>query len=192
MNKLDRASAQRFTSNSWGSTNIGTSPVRASYYGVCHPDVKEDIRQRTGFKDVVEYGGQTETMPYEFGFLAGVRWCDTEVLPIATAITGASTAAGSQTLRGLSANGGFDVYTSYIYGKESVGSVGLGNMHATTSYEMYDPKNPPAVEVVYKPLGTVGQDLYNEVSSLSWKAWFAAKILNANWITKVRSGASLL
>jgi N4-gp56 family major capsid protein len=192
VNKLDRASAMRFTSAAYGSVNIGTSPIRASYYGICHPDVKEDIRGLSGFSDVSVYGGYTETMPFEFGHVGGVRWCDTEVLPVSTSITGATTAQGSQILRGLGANGGYDVYSSYIYGKESVGSVGLGNMHATTSYEMYDPKNPPAVEVIYKPMGTVGQDLYNEVASLAWKAWFAAKILNAGWITKVRSGASQL
>jgi len=192
VNKLDRASAMRFTSAGYGSQNIGTSPIRASYYGICHPDVKEDIRSITGFAEVTTYGGYTETMPYEFGAVGGVRWCDTEVLPISTAVTGASTAAGSQVLRGLGTNGGYDVYSSYIYGKESVGSVGLGNMHATTSYEMYDPKNPPAVEVIYKPMGTVGTDLYNEISTLSWKAWFAAKILNTTWITKIRSGASAL
>ncbi len=192
VNKLDRASAMRFTSAAYGSQNVGTSPIRASYYGICHPDVKEDIRGLSGFSDVSVYGGYTETMPYEFGHVGGVRWCDTEILPISTAVTGATTAQGTQVLRGIGLNGGYDVYSSYIYGKESVGSVGLGNMHATTSYEMYDPKNPPAVEVIYKPMGTVGQDLYNEISSLSWKAWFAAKILNATWITKVRSGASAL
>lgn len=192
VNKLDRASAMRFTSAAYGSQNVGTSPIRSSYYGICHPDVKEDIRGMTGFQDVSAYGGYTETMPYEIGAVGGVRWCDSEIIPISTSITGATTAVNGQILRGNSVNGGFDVYSSYIYGKEAVGSVGLGNMHATTSYEMYDPKNPPAVDVVYKPLGTVGQDLYNEVSSLSWKAWFAGKILNANWITKTRTGASAL
>lgn len=192
VNKLDRASAMRFTAMATGSQNIGTSPVRASYYGICHPDVKEDIRGLTGFVGVEQYGGYTDTMPFEFGAVGGVRWCDTEIIPISTAVTGATTAYGTppQILRGLGLNGGFDVYSSYIYGKEAVGSVGLGNMHATTSYEMYDPKNPPAVEVIYKPMGTVGTDLYNEISSLSWKAWFAAKILQALWITKLRTGAT--
>jgi len=91
-------------------------------------------------------------------------------------------------LRGATVNN-IDLYTTYVYGKEAIGTVGLGNMHATTAYEMYDPKVPPAIEIVHKPIGTVGQDLYNEVTSLAWKAWFTGAILNANWVTKIRSGA---
>lgn len=190
VNKLDRASAMKFTASATGSTNIGTSPVRQSYYGIAHPDVKEDIRGLTGFIGVEQYGGYTETIPFEFGAVGGVRWCDTEIIPISTGVTGASTAQGTQNLRGLGLNGGYDAYSTYVYGKEAVGTVGLGNMHATTSYEMYDPKNPPAVELIYKPSGTVGTDLYNEISSLAWKAWFAGKVLNVGWGVKIRSGAS--
>jgi hypothetical protein len=62
------------------------------------------------------------------------------------------------------------VYTSYIYGREAVGTVGLGNMHASTSYEMYNPKYPPAVDVIFKPAGSAGAgDPYNEIASLAWK-----------------------
>jgi hypothetical protein len=50
---------------------------------------------------------------------------------------------------------------------------------------MYDPKNPPGVLPIYHPPGSSGIfDPYNEMASLAWKAWFAAKILNANWIVK--------
>jgi N4-gp56 family major capsid protein len=90
-------------------------------------------------------------------------------------------------------NGGYDVYSSYIYGQEAIGTVGLGNMFAATSAEMYDPKNPPGVVPIYHAPGSSGIfDPYNEMASLAWKAWFAAKILNANWIFKLRSGASKL
>ena len=187
VNFLNRQSAMRFTPETGGSTNIGTTPVRASYYGICHPDVEEDLRGITGFSSVELYAGQTQTMPFEIGHVGGVRWCVSEIIPITTS-AGTTTATG---LRGAS-NILNDVYSSYIYGKEAIGSVGLGNMHATTSYEMYDPKNPPAVELINKPVGTVGTDLYNEVQSLAWKAWFAGKVLNANWGVKLRTGASKL
>lgn len=185
VNQLNRSSAIRFTPVGYGSTNIGSLPVRSSYYGIAHPDVEEDIRGLTGFISVEQYGGYTETMPFEFGAVGGVRWCVTEIIPISTG-AGTTTATG---LRG-STNILNDVYSTYVYGKEAVGSVGLGNMHATTSYEMYDPKKPPAVELIYKKPGDVGTDLYNEVSSLAWKAWFAGAILNSNWGVKIRSGAS--
>lgn len=187
-NKLNLNSAMKFTTDAYGSTNIGTSPVRASYYGICHVDVEEDIRALTGFIPVEQYGGYTETMPFEFGAYGGVRFCSTEIIPISTS-AGTTTATG---LRGASAILN-DVYSTYIYGKEAVGSVGLGNTHATDAYQMYNPKNPPAVEVIYHKPGSSGAlDPYNEVGSLAWKSFWTGAVLNANWIVKIRSGSSKL
>jgi len=184
VNQLNRNSAMLFTTPTYGSQNVGTSPVRASYYGICHPDVEEDIRGLSGFVSVEQYGGYTETLPFEFGAVGGVRFCVSEIIPISTA---AGTTTPSFSARGGTGAISNDVYSTFIYGKEAVGSVGLGNMHATSAYEMYDPANPPAVELIVKPVGTVGTDLYNEVSSIAWKAWFAGKVLNNNWIMKLRS-----
>ena len=39
-------------------------------------------------------------------------------------------------------------------------------------------------------MGTVGTDLYNEVASLAWKAWWAGVVLNSAWGVKIRTGAS--
>lgn len=192
VNFLNRNSAMKFTPDTYGSQNIGTSPVRASFYGISHVDVEEDIRAITGFIPVEQYGGYTQTMPFEFGAVNGVRWCSTEIIPIQTNVS-SSSATGS--LRGTTSSGGTnaDVYTSYIYGKEAVGSVGLGNMHATSSYEMYDPKKPPAVELIYHAPGSSGIfDMFNEVGSLAWKAFWAGKILNESWIMAVKTGASKL
>ena len=192
VNRLNRNSAMLFTPIGYGSTNIGTSPIRSSYYGICHVDVEEDIRGLSGFIPVEQYGGYTEVMPFEFGTVAGVRFCSTEIVPIATNVT-SSSATGW--LRGATSTGGTnaDVYRTYIYGKEAIGSVGLGNMHATTSYEMYDPTKPPAVELIYHAPGTSGiYDMFNEAGSIAWKAFFAGKVLNDTWVGQIRSGASNL
>lgn len=185
VNQLNRNSAMLFTTPGYGSTNVSTSPVRASYYGICHVDVEEDIRGLTGFVSVEQYGGYTETLPFEFGAVGGVRWSSTEIIPVSTS-AGTTTPSSATAYRGAGSTSN-DVYSSYIYGKEAVGSVGFGNMHATNSYEMYDPANPPAVELIVKPTGTVGTDLFNEVSSVAWKAWFAGKILNNGWIVKLKA-----
>jgi N4-gp56 family major capsid protein len=185
VNQLNRNSAMLFTSPGYGSTNVGTNPIRQSYYGICHVDVEEDVRGLTGFVPVEQYGGYTETMPFEFGAVGGVRWCSTEMAPISTGA--GTTSVGSATKYRGTTSILNDVYQSYVYGKEAVGTVGMGNMHATTAYEMYDPKAPPAVELIVKGLGQVGTDLYNEISSAAWKAWFAGKVLNAGWIIAIRS-----
>lgn len=185
VNQLDRQSAMKFTTPGYGSTNVGSSPVRPSYYGICHPDVEQDIRGLVGFIDVVSYGGYTETIPFEFGAVGGVRFCTTEIIPISTG-AGTTTAAG---MRGSTVILN-DVYSTYIYGKEAIGSVGLGKSFSADSTTGYDPKKPNGVELIYKPMGQVGTDLFNEVASLAWKAWWAGVVLNANWGVKIRSTAS--
>lgn len=181
VNTLNVNAAMPFTPMATGSRNIGTNPIRASYYGICHVDAEEDVRTMTGFTAVETYGGYTETMPFEFGHVNGIRWCSTQVATI-------NLSAGKKTATGYRGSSTIlnDVYTSYVYGREAVGTVGLGNMHASNSYEMYNPKYPPAVEVIFKPVGSAGAgDPYNEISSLAWKAWFVAKILNQSWIFRL-------
>ncbi len=189
VNLLNEQSARTFTPIGTGSINIGTQPIRSSYYGICHVDVEEDIRALTGFIPVEQYAGYTETMPFEFGAIAGVRWCSTQVSTVAS---GAGKASAGTGVRGTCSKV-HDVYTSFVYGQEAIGTVGLGNMHATNSYEMYNPKTPPAVEVIYKPLGSAGaMDPFNEAASLSWKAWHVGQILNFGWVVKILSASSRL
>ena len=187
-NLLKRQSAIQFMPSGQGSVNIGSSPIRTSYYGICHPDVEEDIRGLTGFVAVEQYAGYTQVEPFEFGYVSGVRWSSSELAGLITANAATSVAAGFRST-GTQPN---DVYSSFIYGKNAIGTIGLGNMHATNSYEMYSPKKPPAVEIVFKQRGELGTDIFNEVSSLAWKSWFAGKILNDNWVVLVKTLATKL
>lgn len=181
VNRLERNSAMKAFSDANGSTNIGTSPVRSSYYGICHPDVAHDIRGLTGFVGVETYGGYTSTLVGEFGSVWGVRWVMSEIAPVTT---GAGTASTSNIFRGVSVDTN-DVYTSYIYGKEAVGTIGLGAKYGDSVKMMYESKEAPIELIVHKP-GTSGVgDMFNEVGSIAWKAWHATKILNGNWIVKV-------
>ena len=188
VNRLQQRSAMKFLPMGTGSQNYNTNPVRESYMGISHVDVEEDIRLLTGFIPVEQYAGYTETMPFEFGAIAGVRWASTEVAPVAT--SGSTESAVG--MRGASALL-HDVYDSFIYGMESIGSVGLGNMHAKTSYEMYDPARPPAVEIIQHAPGSSGIfDMFNEAGSIAWKSFFAGKVLNADWGVRVRSLSAAL
>jgi N4-gp56 family major capsid protein len=188
VNQLNRNSAMRFTPAGFGSTNIGTSPIRQSYYGICHVDVEEDIRGLTGFIPVEQYGGYTETEPGEFGAVGGVRWCSTEIAPILTGQSTESAVVGQ--FRNTGSAGAttvqHDVYTTYIYGREAVGSVGLGEQHAKEIYMMYD--RVPTVEIIQHKPGSSGvADPFNENGTLVWKAWFAGKRLNENWLVKIHT-----
>ena len=187
VNQLNRNSAMTFTPMGTGSQNYNTNPIRSSYYGICHHDVEEDIRAISGFIPVEQYGGYTQVEPFEFGAVNGVRWCATEIATISEG-AGANTSGSVRTTTGNA-----DVYSSFIYGKEAIGSVGLGNMHAKSAYEMYNPVKPPAVELIYHAPGTSGVfDPYNEFGTIAWKAFFAGKVLNSNWIYHLRTAASSL
>ena len=184
VNQLDRRSAMKFFSMGTGSRNIGTSPIRDSYMGITHPDVEVDIRGLAGFIPVEQYGGYTDTFQGEFGTVWGVRFCTTEIAPI-------STGAGTTTATGLNGSSDIlnDVYATFIYGRESVGSVGLGENLTKEIYMMGD--RLPAIEVIQKAPGSSGiGDMFNEVGSLAWKGWFAGKILQNDWLWEIRTGAT--
>lgn len=183
VNILNRNSAMRFTPAAFGSTNVGTVPIRQSYYGICHVDVEEDLRALSGFIPVEQYGGYTETEPGEFGALNGVRWCSTEIAPIISDGSTESIVVGSfqESTAVL-----HHVYTTFVYGREAIGSVGLGENHAKEIYMMYD--RVPTVEIIYHKPGSSGiADMFNEQGSLAWKAWFAGKVLNGNWIVAIKT-----
>ena len=186
VNKLERNSAMKQFSMATGSQNVGSTTVRASFYGICHPDVADNIRQLTGFVGVEQYGGYTQVLTGEFGAVGGVRWVMSEIAPIET---GAGTTSTSNTFRGTSVDTN-DVYTSYVYGKEAVGTIGLGAQYGDSVKMMYEGKEPP-IQVIHKKPGTSGVgDMFDEVGSIAWKAWHATKILNGNWIVKIMTLAT--
>lgn len=183
VNQLNRNSAMRFTAAGFGSTNVGTQPIRQSYYGICHVDVEEDIRGLSGFIPVEQYGGYTETEPGEFGAVGGVRWCSTEIAPVITDGSTESIVAGSFQETSATLH---HVYRSFIYGREALGSVGLGEQHAKEIYMMYD--RVPTVELIYHKPGSSGvADPFNEQGTLAWKAWFAGRVLNTGWAATVNT-----
>ena len=184
-NLINRQGGQHFQPDGNGSVNIGTSPIRASYLGICHVDVEEDIRAISGFVSCEQYGGYVSLYPYEIGTVNGVRWLATEEDSLITADEATTSAAG---FRGTSdvLN---DVYDSYIMGMDSVGSVGLGENHTEEIYMTGD--RLPTIEMIYHQAGSSGvADPLNEISTLGWKGWLVGKILNNNWLVKIRTLAS--
>lgn len=180
VNRLNVNSAMKFYPAGHGSTNIATTPVRETYMGICHPDVEEDIRLLTGFKDVIEYGGYTPTFPGEFGNVGGVRFCTTEIANITIGAATTSAAGFRGTTNTLN-----DVYDVLIYGKEAVGSVGLGEMHSKETMTMGD--HIPTVKLIqHAPGSSGGADPFDEVGTLAWKAFLVMKVLNVSWIYRVR------
>ena len=186
-NQINRQGGQHFQPDGNGSVNIGTSPIRASYLGICHVDVEEDLRAIPGFVSCEQYGGYVSLYPYEIGTLNGVRWLATEEDSLINAGAGTTSAAGFRGA-GPTAN---DVYSSYIMAQDAVGSVGLGEQHTQEIYMTGD--RLPTIEMIYHQAGSSGvADPLNEISTIGWKGWLVGKILNNTWIVKLETLSSSL
>ena len=187
-NFLNRNDGIQFRPEGHGSTNIDTRTIRDSYIGIVHSDVEEDIRTNSDFRSSETYGGYTGLYVGEFGASHGVRWISTSLAPIIPDAGTANAAAnGLRTTSGTNV----DVYVSYIYAEEALGSVGLGEQHTKEIYMTGD--RLPAVELIQHGRGSAGTaDPLNEIITVGWKSWFTGKVLNQNWVTKLESGASVL
>lgn len=188
VNTLVKNSAMTFTPMATGSQNIGTSPILPSLWGFTHPDVAIDIAAISGFKSVETYAGQVETAPGEFGYVpvAGiaVRFIQSED---ASVDAGAGATTGSSGLRTTSSRN--DLYSTVILGMDAHGSLGFGMEHIKEVYTAGD--KLPAVQLIKKGFGSAGTaDPFDELATMAWKSWHAAKILNSTWIRALRSGAT--
>ncbi len=185
-NLINRQGGTKFFPHGTGTEEIGTSPIRSSYMGICHVDVTIDLRAIAGWVDVEQYAGYTELQPFEVGYVKGIRWSETELSTLINADEGTTSASG---FRGTSdvLN---DVYDSYVYAQDAVGSVGLMENHTNKSYMSGD--NIPAIIVNHSaPMVSVA-DPQAEIAPLSWKGWLVGKILNTNWIVKINTLATEL
>ena len=183
-NLINRQGGKKFMPMGTGSTNIGTSPIRSSYMGICHVDVAVDLRDTADFVPVEAYGGYTETMPFEFGYSGGVRWAETEedsLINADAATTSASNFRGTSDVLN-------DVYDSYVFGENAVGSVGLGEKHTKQSYMTGD-RIPAVILTQGQRMATVA-DPQAEIAPLSWKGWLVGKILNDSWVCRIQTLAS--
>lgn len=188
INTLNRNVAEPFLAMTTGSANVGTSPILPAYYAITHPDVAHDVAGLTGFKSVETYAGQVQVLPGEFGYYGrggyGIRFMATPDASIDTASGGTNSGK-----RGSDVNA--DLYTTVVFGKNAVGTIGFGN--ALPDSVMDADEKMSMIEIINKPRGSAGTaDPLNELSTLGWKAFAGAKILNSGWIRGIRSAATEL
>ena len=190
VNTLDRNVSETFLAMTRGSVNVGTVPILAAYYGICHPDVAYDIAQISNFTSVEKYAGQVSVMPGEFGYFGlagkGIRFMSTPDASIDAGL-GVTSAAASN-LR-TSSGDNADLYSTVVYGRHAFGTLGLGKEVPTEAGDVG--RKMEVVEIINKPFGSAGTaDPLNEYSTMGWKAWCAAKALNTNWSRTIRSAAT--
>ena len=180
---LDSADGIPFDPMSTGSTLVGSSPIRESYLGICHPHVAFDIRAITGFLGVEQYASGTNTYIGEFGTVGGVRWVSSTNSPIE--INAGGTPGTMRSTAGSSA----DVYSSFVYAMNAMGSVGLGEKQTVEIYK--EGTIPATIEIIRHGVEDGGlSNPFNEVGGIAWKCWWAGKTLDSTLIKKIESAAT--
>lgn len=158
---LKTGKAKKFNKMIEATDKVGTTPIRASYFGIIHPDVVFDLEDQEGFIPVSQYSSQKTVHEYEVGSVKEVRFLES-----AKAFIDAD-----------GGNGNVDNYYTAIFGmeafgvvvpsKENTGVIIKGAGSAGTA----DPLNQIA--------GTVG-----------WKVATTAKILNDAFAVTIVSASS--
>ena len=187
VNTLDKNSATTFTPMTTGALQIGTVPINMGYWALCHPDVAIDVAAVSGFVSIEKYAGQTETVLGEFGTLTvagkALRFISSED-------AGVDAGAGANGSDSSGLNGtadATDLYTTVIYGKDAIGSVGLGVQFTDGIFRAGDALDP--VDVIVKTEGGTS-DPFDEIRTVAWKAFHTGAVLNGNWARGIRSGAT--
>lgn len=170
--QLKAQHAMKLTKGIGASGNFGTTPVAPSYVIVAHTDTERDWRDMETFRPVEEYGSGGRISEDEIG---KVEECRIILSPQLIPFTG----AGSATANGMKATGGaVDVYPVLVFGEEAYATVKVAGMDSVNMYV----KNPGKDVNYSDPLGQRG--------FVSWKTYFACKILNDNYMVRIEAGVT--
>lgn len=171
---LDRNNALKVTSMINASTGIGTTPLDACYVSVWHTDAKKDLRALNGFIKVEEYPNTSKTLPGEFGTYGNIRCCATTEAKIVPDAGAPVSTSGLKTTSGSNV----DVYCALIFGGDSYADIPLAGMEAEV--------------IVKSPRKDDGNtnDPLNMRHTCGWKAFWAGRILNDDWLYRYEHGVS--
>lgn len=157
---LKNNKARRMTKMVNATTGYGTSPLNASYIGICHPNTTYDLKGVTGFTSVEKYASTSGVMEGEVGKVDEVRFVET---------TNAKVFAGE----GASS---IDVYSTIVFGSDAYG---------TTRISGEALKN-----IVKPLGSAGSADPLDQRGTSGWKATFVAKILNDAFIARIEHAVS--
>ena len=169
-----RQNAAYITKKTASTPNYGTVAVRASYIGLVHPDLENDIRALTGFKDAVDYGASQAADEFEIGTVEDVRYIRSTIF---------------ESFPDAGGNKGTMVSTSGV--KADVYPIIYLAAHAAASVPLKG-KNAITAPIVRNP-GTISDsDKLGQRGHVGWKAYFGCVILNQLFISRLETGATEL
>ena len=169
-----RQNAAYITKKTASTPNYGTVAVRASYIGLVHPDLENDIRALTGFKDAVDYGASQAADEFEIGTVEDVRYIRSTIF---------------ESFADAGGNKGTMVSTSGV--KADVYPIIYLAAHAAASVPLKG-KNAITAPIVRNP-GTISDsDKLGQRGHVGWKSYFGCVILNQLFISRLEVGATEL
>lgn len=134
------------------------------YTAIVSPQVCRDLMQYNDWLEASKYGNIKQLYKGELGELYGVRFVQTTNPFLEDSSLGSE---GTYDASG-------DVYTSFVTGRDAYGCPRLaGNSPAS-----------PRIIINNRPDKT---DPLNQFITAGWKAFYAAKTLNPNWVVSLRS-----
>lgn len=162
--KLKNQRATKFKKVITGTTAIGTQPIRSAYMGIVSPEVTEDLRSLTGWKNVETYADYAKAIPEEVGSIGDFRIIEsTNNEPVVQENT-----AGDDV----------NIYLSLFMGENAYATVTL--------------RGKQGIQTKVKPLGSAGaNDPLDQYGTIGWKAITGCAILNEAWLIRTESVASI-
>lgn len=112
-------SAPMISDNIEGDDKFATSPIRESYWVMCHSDVLSDLENVDGFINTSQYPSQMNILHAEWGSVGNSRWLYS---PIGSIDTGASAL-------------GNDIYNCFFTGREAYATIDQDGASAQFIYQ---------------------------------------------------------
>ena len=156
------------------SVGIATEPIRESYIGICHPDLRQDIQSLPGFVEASKYSDQGDAIEGEIGAVEGIRFITT------TQATPFKDAGDTNGVANCVSTSGVncDVYPVIILGQDAIGCATLGGMDSLRS-KVVMPKPGPG-----DPLGQRG--------TVAWDTFYSCIILQDLWMYRLEVACTKL
>lgn len=157
---LKNGNAKKITRMVNPSTGYNTEPIPASFIGIVHGDTAYDLEGLSGWTPVEKYSSQATVMEDEIGKVGQVRFLESSNAKIFQ-----NAGASNE-----------EIYVTLIMGANAYGTTRISG---------------EALKNIVKPLGSAGSaDPLDQRATSGWKATFAAKILNNDWIVRLEHTVS--
>jgi len=131
---LERNDAVKLRKKLRAAVGIATEPIRESFIGICHPDLRQDLEAITGFVPVEKYSDTGDAIEGEIGSVRGVRFITTtQAVPFQDAGASVSSLYMVTTSGTSGSSGSCDVYPVIILAADAIGCATLGGMDSLRS-----------------------------------------------------------